>query len=1098
MGKQSKGKLRILPGMTPEETKLAVQAAFLLGFQAESAQFPVCGEDGEIPVPADEEELKALFRLQPKTLEEAPEGYLSATKSAKPTPQLDWRQRKGLETIFQTGEFLKDDNLDQLPDRLNFYMVLPEKSSVSLVIAACTLAFRFGMETTGAEGWLLHEHYDGGNAVLFEDADRCAIREEDTDHGILIHVEGNGKELEQFFNRFCRHFPYVNSFENWKYRMQRMTDDLALRNLDGQLAALAAEQKQRDNGKYRAFVSPEIEACRDRVQSRFPNTEFINYKGMVPVWTKEYDIPWEVDVCREVFEKEVLPNLSQGDTVEIAAALSEESDVREELAKELVHMAESRGVSSARADIICAYKQGYSWIDECILPQMKGQKPTKLVIRFRPFLPEGVTDWGDDVDGSQPSHAGAAAKGEDYWFDMPIRFLQELYPVDDRIAEVLGIDRDDVVFQAYEGDEDITYECAEILPDGSEKRIGTYRAAVSERYYLDEYPELGKVHPDTGYLRVRVNGKPVLDRRIATDLENVWEIYQKEVLPESRIYAEKKLGRTPTLDDQPFFSRLQIDLALSEPDHKLSSRQDLFSSLDGFQEDMYFTGEDYYKYYGMKVCGERFDEPGLILPKIIQGRGKPRFTVSLMGKAAPAPQILEGDMVIANVVPRDRISCRVMEVFPDKDGLGIGVEITGVQPERVREYAALSESGFLETFRGLNGIGRVALHVGDETYTAQAHPEEKGSPLDIRSMDLSEGKLIGYEDCMKILSQLKRVPGLAVYRQAVSYTGRELWAVEILPHESGYISRTKRITNHPSEFINCRHHANEVSSTNAAFLLIREILTNPKYQDLPDRINLVIVPMENVDGAAIHYELQKDNPEWKFHTARYNAIGKEFYYEHFVTDTRNTEAFGLQRLFETFLPDFLIDDHGIPTHEWDQQFSGYVSPAFRGFWLPRSMVYGCMWLITDPEYHSNYDVNLAIQDAVADAIRQDPERLRWNRECRHAFEKYAHSWMPNMFASEYYKDMINYHVKFRSDPNHRYPSVRFPWIVTAAYTSEVIDETATGDFLAFIADVHKVDDLAILELLESSESCYETALSASKDDFSVRCVRHRPVVIPKQ
>ena len=25
-------------------------------------------------------------------------------------------------------------------------------------------------------------------------------------------------------------------------------------------------------------------------------------------------------------------------------------------------------------------------------------------------------------------------------------------------------------------------------------------------------------------------------------------------------------------------------------------------------------------------------------------------------------------------------------------------------------------------------------------------------------------------------------------------------------------------------------------------------------------MNLVILPMENVDGAAIHYELQKDNP----------------------------------------------------------------------------------------------------------------------------------------------------------------------------------------------------------------------------------------------
>ncbi|WP_260680531.1 M14 family zinc carboxypeptidase [Enterococcus avium] len=65
------------------------------------------------------------------------------------------------------------------------------------------------------------------------------------------------------------------------------------------------------------------------------------------------------------------------------------------------------------------------------------------------------------------------------------------------------------------------------------------------------------------------------------------------------------------------------------------------------------------------------------------------------------------------------------------------------------------------------------------------------------------------------------------------------------------------MTNYPSEIINARHHANEVSGTNGAFLLLKELLTDPKYQDVAEHLNLVIVPLENVDGAAIHYELQK-------------------------------------------------------------------------------------------------------------------------------------------------------------------------------------------------------------------------------------------------
>ena len=140
----------------------------------------------------------------------------------------------------------------------------------------------------------------------------------------------------------------------------------------------------------------------------------------------------------------------------------------------------------------------------------------------------------------------------------------------------------------------------------------------------------------------------------------------------------------------------------------------------------------------------------------------------------------------------------------------------------------------------------------------------------------------------------------------------------------------------PSEIINSRHHANEVSSTNSAFILLKEILTNEKYKDLSEKLNLVIVPMENVDGTAIHYELQKENPYWKFHVARFNAIGKEFYHEHFKEDTIHTEAMGLTRLWYRMLPDIVVDNHGVPSHEWEQQFSGYTSPSFKGFWLPNT------------------------------------------------------------------------------------------------------------------------------------------------------------------
>ena len=67
--------------------------------------------------------------------------------------------------------------------------------------------------------------------------------------------------------------------------------------------------------------------------------------------------------------------------------------------------------------------------------------------------------------------------------------------------------------------------------------------------------------------------------------------------------------------------------------------------------------------------------------------------------------------------------------------------------------------------------------------------------------------------------------------------------------------------------------------------------------------------MENVDGAAIHYELQKEHPTWKFHVARFNSLGKEFYYEHFQQDTIHSEAMGLTRIYDRYVPDMIVDNH---------------------------------------------------------------------------------------------------------------------------------------------------------------------------------------------
>lgn len=749
----------------------------------------------------------------------------------------------------------------------------------------------------------------------------------------------------------------------------------------------------------------------------------------------------------------------------------------------------------AQSQIICAYKQGFSWMDEVVIPAVKAEKPERIEIYFRPFLPEGQTEWLDE-NGATPSYNNVNANDPDKWYDLPIRYLQELYPIEDILVRELGITREQVVFLPYEGGEDLTYLCRVWKNDGScyESR---YLAHNSERPYLDACPGLGKVHPATGYIEVKVNGKEVLSREIRTDLEEIWEVYQAKVLPDVRSYIEEKTGGEIRPEMQPFFHELLLDVTVSEPDYRTGSREDLISSLDALHEDLYFTGSDFFKNYGVQKHGVMLDAPGLILPQIHNAPGKPVFRVTLYGQLAEEPYIVqEKTGVIWKQRERSEVSLTISRVSYEEDNVIVTVRAEGAERAVLKAYAGLLEQSILKRSREIRNCDILRFEDGAGAVCEAKlikQPDIRKSKK-ITDINLHENELIGYDTYLEIIEELRQVPQIEVFESAVSYTGRKLYTIWLKPEYTGYLSLTKRLNRIPSEMINARHHANEVSSTNASFILLKRLLTEEKYKELPKKLNLILVPMENVDGAAIHYELQKEHPYWKFHVARFNSLGKEFYYEHFRQDTLHTEAMGLTRLYEKFAPDVLVDNHGVPSHEWEQQFSGYTSPSYKGFWLPRSLLYGYFWYVTNSEYRDNYAVNKRMEDVIADRIAEDAEMTALNKEWSAQFEKYAHSWMPKLFPADYYKNMINYWIPFAYDPAHRYPSIRFPWITTVAYTSEVADETAQGDYLNLCARAHAAHDEVTIEMLMQAK-CPQDVQYGTKDQIFARCVRLRPVIV---
>jgi len=1038
------------------DVKKALDAALLNGFLAESALFPVINPNDEIEIPED---------ISPAGL---PENYSPAHKTG-PLWQTDFRVKTGLENLLSEGMFLTDTDYDFLPDKIDVKFRLCENADAFVIASACNLAYRFGMETTGIEGSIYADENYAGKLITFTGKNVPEIVSDDKNNVI---IGGSGEELLTFISSLCNDFPKLDAFHTWRDELMKMTDDLCMKTAEGQLARVGTL-----SGSRVVYASPDIT---DEQKAVFPDVKFVNHKGGNKVWSKSFEYPWEADEFIRIFEENVLPALNEGDSISIEGAVSENRDVRFEMCGKLEKLAVEKRVNIENIQLVCTYKQGFSWIDEFVIPKLKCNNLENITIYFKPYLAPGETEWRDE-DGATPSYHNVGGKNADKWLDLPIRWLQELYPVADVLANQLKIDENAIKFAPLDTDEDITYAV-----EAGEMRF-TYKAHTSERPFMDEYPYMGKVHPSTGYIKVLKNGEILCECDIKTDLERIWDSYQAEVLPSVKEWCEEKYPDISPAN-QPFFNQLRLEISVSEPDFRLDSREDMISSLDALHEDMYFLGGDYFKNYGRDRCGAMFDAPGLILPVIHNVKGAPRFTASLYEQLSQQPYIECDGKIAACAHNHNEISLYISRISYE-NGLVFDISAQGVDSSLLASYADL--------------IGKNIINLGKHTmrfiadngniHTACPNNITVKKCKKITDIDIHEGKLFSYEMYVELMEQLRDVEGIEVFETARSYMGRKLYAVWFAPQSEGYISMTKRLARLPSELINSRHHANEVSSTNSAFMLIKKLLTDEKYVDIADKMNLVIVPLENVDGASIHYELQKEHPNWKLHVARFNSIGMEFYHHHFDLETPHTEALGLTRLYEKFIPDILVDNHGVPSHEWDQQFSGYTSPSYKGFWLPRSLLYGYFWYVTNDEYKGNFDVNKRMEDVIADKIGLIPEMAELNKEWSRQFEKYAHAWLPKLFPADYYKDMIDYWIPFAFDKGHRYPSIRFPWLTTVSYTSEVADETAQGEYLDLCARAHLAHDEATIDMIMNAKHVSDKSLD--KEKMSARYIRHRPMIV---
>lgn len=515
---------------------------------------------------------------------------------------------------------------------------------------------------------------------------------------------------------------------------------------------------------------------------------------------------------------------------------------------------------------------------------------------------------------------------------------------------------------------------------------------------------------------------------VPTDRERFWQYYTQQFLPELTEALMQK-QQGPYRGDIPLFYSIDVEIAMSEQEERLNIDEETISSLEALHEDIYFYTLDYYAYLGEKETGVAWNSPGAVRPYI---------------------------RVETGISPHATI--RVKE-YSEKQALTIATThlyFDDQQTEPVRARLLLRND---------------STSTVEEWYCAPAGPKEY--------LLIDEW------------ADLAAHPSVHIWEVEKSFEGRSIYTVEVTtPRVSSYVSTHKLSLYKPTVLIEAGHHPNEVSSMPAIRELVKEIIT--ERAEWLTRFNLVVIPFANPDGIALHQELVKDNPYWKHHAARYNAVGLE-YTNHRFKPSIFGESRVVPQLFYRWLPDVIIDDHGIPSHEWTQPFAGYNSPPRFpvSYWVPISLFYGIGRELDRTAYPHHALALDKIQKATVGGMRQNPYLWNKNKQYVERYVRYGHNWEPAIFPLPDDHELLFYRWPTKPDRSSTSLVSRFPEWVTLDLITEAADETVWGDALRDCMETHKVFNR---EVLRSVAACPQV-VSRQDEQSSIRIKRLRPIQI---
>ena len=850
----------------------------------------------------------------------------------------------------------------------------------------------------------------------------------------------------------------------------------------------------------------------------------------------------EVDEFWISLRTEVIPKLRRRAPVVVEARLSEPPDVRARISREATAELVKAGASveGTSVTVLSAYKQGYSWLYDVVRPALAGKAVNDITIKF--------------------AETGPPEEWKQQAMFTPTRWLLELFPIDEILARELGLDIAKIHLEKMPIGSP-TYEVIATGASGAELLRQTFEPKMVLRPYFDKFPDYEKVRVTTGWITAKSRDRVLADRRIITDLERFWDHFQSTALNRLYDYTMALTAGKPDPADAPFFGELTVDVSLSEPDYQLRLDKEQISSLNSLHEDIYFATLHFFDVMGRYTRGGALNYPGRVIP-IMRPKGDgtagtATITLTGFGSVRPAVAIdyvekggatgtIKMDVPVVAVERPSAVSAVVRSGRDGIDALTLRLKVDSEQDERdalivrAREdrvdsqiMSAAQAGALLEHLSALRAAGLYrdalayhdlgALHLTTQWAHEVSAATEKtftlargGVPApwpDIRTL-LPAGyrhagePLVQWDtpipppEANQTLAKMAvSFPQAAAYKVGQSYLGKDIWAMDLMPAiEATHWSAAKATTWKPTVIYSARQHANEVSSTSHTLKMAELLLTDPAYQPMLNKVNVVFHPITNPDGAQLAYDLYKITPDFMLHAGYLGSLGVDMTNQQWEQDPIYPESTIRADLWRQWLPDVFLNPHGYPSHEWVMLFSEYAGwvrnrvTEARDWWGMRGWFTPGFSYLDDPKFPRHKDAAFQIRDRFSSNINAAPEVRALNTRAYARYERYGRAFDQENFKLDFTNNVLIYSAikGAKASPTSQDFMTRNPNVTIWTGSTEAPDETAYGDWMKLVATAGLQWDKAILDYLVSGDHQIERKTAEFFGGISLSINRPRP------